>query len=306
MELSDLRIFRTVAREGGIVRAARRLHRVPSNITTRIQQLEASIGVQLFTRERNRLALSQSGERLLVHADRMLRMADEVRSAIAGDAPSGVLRLGALESTTASRLPAILAAYHKAYPDVSVELITGTNDALTAAVLDRRVEAAFVAEAPVGKDLAHQPLFRERLVIISAAGHVPIRRPQDVDGDSVIAFPNGCHYRRVLQRWLGERRLPSIRVLELGSYHAIVACVASGTGIALAPESVLETVQHATVTRHPLPKVYGDVVTPLVWRASEQSPALIALREMLAGKKPGASRVSPRMARASSRGVDGR
>jgi DNA-binding transcriptional LysR family regulator len=102
-----------------------------------------------------------------------------------------------------------------------------------------------------------------------------------VDADSVIAFPNGCYYRRVLQRWLGERRLPSIRVLELGSYHAIVACVASGTGIALAPESVLETVQQAAVTRHALPKVHSDVVTPLIWRASEQSPALVALRELL-------------------------
>ena len=76
MELSDLHIFRTVVREGGIVRAARRLHRVPSNITTRIKQLEASIGVQLFTRERHRLRLSQSGERLLVYADRMLLLSE--------------------------------------------------------------------------------------------------------------------------------------------------------------------------------------------------------------------------------------
>ena len=281
MELSDLHIFRTVVREGGIVRAAQRLHRVPSNITTRIKQLEASIGVQLFTREHHRLTLSQSGERLLVYADRMLLLSEEARSVLSGTAPAGVLRLGALESTAASRLPAILAAYHKAYPDVSVELITGTNDALTAAVIDRRVEAAFVAEAPATKELACQALFRERLVIISAASHAPIRRPQDVTADSVIAFPNGCYYRRVLQRWLGERRLPSIRVLELGSYHAIVACVASGTGIALAPESVLETVQHAAVTRHALPKLHSDVVTPLIWRASAQSPALVALRELL-------------------------
>ena len=297
MELSDLHIFRTVVREGGIVRAARRLHRVPSNITTRIQQLEASIGVQLFTRERRRLALSQSGERLLVYADRMLLLAEEARSVLSSSAPAGVLRLGALESTAASRLPAILAAYHKAYPDVSVELITGTNDALTAAVIDRRVEAAFVAEAPATKELAYQALFRERLVIISAASHAPIRRPQDVHADSVIAFPNGCYFRRVLQRWLGERRLSSIRVLELGSYHAIVACVASGTGIALAPESVLETVQHAAVTRHALPKVHSDVVTPLIWRASEQSPALVALRELLVRPRSMAKPAKPIAAR---------
>jgi len=294
MELSDLHIFRTVVREGGIVRAARRLNRVPSNITTRIKQLEASIGVQLFTRERHRLTLSQSGERLLVYADRMLLLSEEARSVLSDTAPAGVLRLGALESTAASRLPAILAAYHKAYPDVSVELITGTNDALTAAVMDRRVEAAFVAEAPATKEIAYQPLFRERLVIISAASHAPIHRPQDLEGDSVIAFPNGCYYRRVLQRWLGERRLPAIRVLELGSYHAIVACVASGTGIALAPESVLETVQHAAVTRNALPKVHSDVVTPLIWRTSEQSPALAALRELLARQRYAAGTMAVR------------
>jgi DNA-binding transcriptional LysR family regulator len=293
MELSDLRIFRAVAREGGIVRAAQRLHRVPSNITTRIRQLEASIGVQLFTRERNRLALSQSGERLLDYADRMLRLSDEAIGALSGTAPSGVLRLGALESTAASRLPAILGAYHQAYPDVSVELMTGTNDALTSAVIDRRVDAAFVAEAPASKELGHVPLFRERLVIISATSHRPIRRPQDVDGDSVIAFPNGCYYRRVLQRWLGERRMPSVRVLELGSYHAIIACVASGTGVALAPESVLETVQHAAVARHALAKVHSDIVTPLVWRASGQSPALAALRDLLARQR-GAKRAAGR------------
>jgi DNA-binding transcriptional LysR family regulator len=134
-------------------------------------------------------------------------------------------------------------------------------------------------------------------VIISAASHAPIRRPQDVHADSVIAFPNGCYFRRVLQRWLGERRLSSIRVLELGSYHAIVACVASGTGIALAPESVLETVQHAAVTRHALPKVHSDVVTPLIWRASEQSPALVALRELLVRPRSMAKPAKPIAAR---------
>lgn len=282
MELSDLVIFEAVAREGGIVRAARRLNRVPSNVTTRIQNLEASMGVALFTRERHRLTLSQGGLRLLDYAQRMLRLSDEARAAVADAAPAGVLRLGALESTTASRLPAVLAAYHGAHPGVSVELMTGTNDALTAAVLDRRVEAAFVAEAPSDARLASLALFRERLVIISATSHAPIRRPADVAGDSVIAFPNGCYYRRVLSRWLGERRMPSVRVLELASYHAIVACVASGTGIALVPESVLATVNGANVARHRLPRVRSEVVTPLVWRRGDVSPSLAALRDLFA------------------------
>jgi len=66
MDITDLRVFKAVVEEGGIIKAARRLHRVPSNVTTRVKQLEASLGVELFHRDRQRLHLSATGELLLV------------------------------------------------------------------------------------------------------------------------------------------------------------------------------------------------------------------------------------------------
>jgi DNA-binding transcriptional LysR family regulator len=281
VDLAELRIFKTVVEEGGIAKAARKLHRVPSNVTTRVKQLEASIGAELFIRERKRLFLSPAGELLLAYAEQLLRLSEEARSAVTGSTPRGVLRLGALESTTASRLPPVLARYHKAYPGVRVELATGTNDALTAAVLARRVDAAFVAEVPASKELAHLPLFAERLTLISSLEHRRIRTPADVEGDSVVAFPDGCAYRRRLHRWLGDSGSAALRVLDLSSYHAMVACVASGTGIALVPESVLETVQGAQVKRHRIPRDHAEIVTPLIWRVREESAALLALKEEL-------------------------
>lgn len=281
MNLSDLLIFKTVAEEGGILRAARKLHRVQSSVTTRIKQLETSIGVQLFFRERQRLVLSPSGESLLVYADKLLRLADEARIAVSGQSPSGVLRLGALESTSASRLPKVLARFHSSFPNVGVELQTGTNDALTAAVQNRRLDAAFVAEAPGDEALTALPLFREKLVLISPLDHRQVTAPRDVRDDSVIAFPNGCAYRRVLERWLGRKSLATIRVLELGSYHAIVACVASGTGIALVPEAVLDVVNTDEVARHPLPAVLAEAITSLIWRTAEASPSVSALQMLL-------------------------
>jgi len=286
MDLESLSIFRAVVHEGGILKAARKLHRVPSSVTTRIQQLEASLGAELFHRDRQRLHLSPRGQVLLDYADRLLSLSDEARQAVVGGAPSGVLRIGALESTTASRLPAVLAAYHRRYPEVRVELSTGTNDALLAALVARRIDAAFIVEAPADRSLATMPLFRERLGIISAASHAPIVRAQDVQDDSVISFPDGCAYRRVLMRWLGDRRVASMRILELSSYHAIVACVAAGTGIALVPQAVLATLRSPPVLWHPLPKVHGERVTPLVWRAGEVPPALAALQESLRLAEP--------------------
>jgi DNA-binding transcriptional LysR family regulator len=280
VDLAQLRIFKAVVEEGGVLRAARKLHRVPSNVTTRVKQLEAALGVELFVRDRRRLFLSPAGEQLLAYADRLLRLAEEARTAVAGTTPRGALRLGALESTTASRLPPILARYHRAYPAVRVELTTGTNDALTAAVLERRVDAAFVAEPPSSAELAHLPAFAERLTLISSLAHRRIRTPADVEGDSIVDFPDGCAYRRRLQRWLGAASAAA-PVLNLGSYHAIVACVAAGAGVALVPESVLDAVHGAQVRRHAMPRAISAVVTPLVWRRREESAAVAALKEEL-------------------------
>ncbi|HEY4375448.1 MAG TPA: LysR family transcriptional regulator [Burkholderiales bacterium] len=281
MNFADLQVFKTVVEEGGIVRAARRLHRVPSNVTTRIKHLEETVGMPLFHRDRQRLHLSPSGELLLGYADRLIRLSEEARHVVSGAAPQGALKLGALESTTASRLPALLAEYHRRFPEVRLELTTGTNDALLKAVAERRIDAAFIAESPPEQSLAFMPVFRERLTLISSPEHAPIKHARDVQDETLIAFPEGCGYRRVLQRWLGKQSLAAARVMDLGSYHAIVAMAAAGAGVALVPEAVLDTMPHAQVQRHPIPRAYSEIVTPLVWRAGEVSPPVLALRELV-------------------------
>ena len=288
MDFASLQVFKAVADEGGISRAARRLHRVQSNVTTRIQQLEASLGTQLFVREKRGLHLSPAGQVFLQYAEQMLRLAGEARNALAGDSPRGVLRIGTLESTAASRLPPLLARYHAAHPAVTVELVAGTTDALVEAVLGRRLEAAFVADCRPSLRLETMPAFREELVLVAPRSHPAIRRGRDVRADTLIAFPSGCAYRRRLQAWLGEDGVVPDRVLELASYHAIVACVASGTGVAIVPRSVLETIRRDEgVAVYPLGKGTAVTTTALVWRKGELSPPLKALQaEVAAVRKP--------------------
>ncbi len=291
MNFADLQVFKSVVDEGGVIKAASKLHRVPSAVTTRIKQLEASMGVQLFHRDKQRLHLSPAGALLLDYADRLIQLSDEARDVVSGSMPRGVLKLGALESTTASRLPPILAAFHGRFPQVRLELLTGTNDALLGQLAERRLDAAFTAEAPPERAFEHIPVFAERLTLISSPDHPPIKRPRDVEGCSLIAFPEGCAYRRVLQRWLGRDSLATFRVLDLSSYHAIVACVTAGTGIALMPESVLDAMPQASVRRHPIAKAQAQLTTPLVWRRGEISPSVLALRTLLASlpKQKGAA-----------------
>src|SRR5262245_62131553 len=125
MDLGDLDIFRTVVQAGGISRAAEKLNRVQSNVTTRVRQLEADLGVQLFIREGKRLHLTSEGKLLLDYADRLLGLASEAREAVRDAKPRGLLRLGAMESTSALRLPAPMNEYLSLYPAVTLELRAG-------------------------------------------------------------------------------------------------------------------------------------------------------------------------------------
>jgi DNA-binding transcriptional LysR family regulator len=258
---------------------------VQSNVTTRIQQLEESLGAKLFVREKRRLFLSPAGELFLGYAERMLSMSEQARDALLGDTPRGVLRIGALESTAAGRLPPLLSGYHQRYPAVRIELTTGTTDALVEAVTGRRIEAAFVAEFGAGSPLETLPVFSEELVLVAPRRHPGIRRARDVRADTVIAFPAGCAYRRRLQSWLAAGGVAPGRVLELSSYHAILACVAAGTGIAIVPKSVLKTVQPSGIATYPLVGNAGRATISLVWRRGECSQALRALQAALPGKR---------------------
>jgi len=289
MDFAALQVFKAVADEGGISPAARKLHRVQSNVTTRIQQLEASLGTKLFVRAKHRLHLAPAGEVFLHYAEQMLHLAEAARHAVLGDQPRGVLRVGTLESTAASRLPPLLARYHGKYPAVRVELTTGTTDTLVEAVLGRRLEAAFAADCRAAAPLAALPAFDEELVLIAPRAHPAIRRARDVRADTMIVFPGGCAYRRRLQTWLADDGVVLHRFLELGSYHAIVACVASGAGIALVPRSVLQTVRRREgLSVHRLRVALARSTTSLVWRTGEASPPLQALQAEIA--KPGTAR----------------
>ena len=148
-----------------------------SNVTTRIRQLEQHVGARLFRREGRSIRLSAEGHTLLVYADRLLRLADEAVSQMRTGKPKGMFRLGSLESTAGTRLAPILSRYHSLYPDVVVELATGTTGALITRVMNFDVEAAFVSEpftAPAW----------------SRAGIRRAARARDIKGDTQGVRPN--------------------------------------------------------------------------------------------------------------------
>jgi DNA-binding transcriptional LysR family regulator len=286
MDLAELRIFRAVVREGGVTRAAERLHRVQSNVTTRVRQLEDDLGTPLFVREGKRLHLTPAGQTLLGYADRLLALADEARDAVQDPQPRGVFRLGSMESTAAVRLPGPLNEFHRLYPDVQLELRIGNPQTLAKGVLAGDLDAAFVAEPIAAAPFDRVHAFEEEPVIVSAADHPPIGRNGGAPR-AVLVFENGCPHRKRLEDWYAKRGEMPERTIELGSYHAMLGCVVAGMGVALLPESVLSTFPEGRrLTVHRLPAGENRAETVLIWRKGAASPNVQALHKVLLDSRP--------------------
>ena len=282
MDLIDLHVFRTVVSAGGITRAAEQLHRVQSNVTTRIRQLEEDLGVQLFIREGKRMHVSPAGRTLLGYADRLLDLAREAREAVHQDHPSGLLRLGAMESTAAVRLPGPLSEYHRRFPAVTLELRTGNPGQLAAAILEGEIDAAFAAEPIADAPFDKVPVFDEELVIIAPADHPRIKSPRDAREGTVLVFEAGCPHRRRLEEWFARTGESPGRRVEMSSYHAMLGCVIAGMGVSLLPKSVLDAYpERKRLGVHNLPAGQDRAQTVLFWRKGADSPKVRALVEIL-------------------------
>ncbi|MBN8283013.1 LysR substrate-binding domain-containing protein [Zoogloea sp.] len=293
MDLSDLRMFRTIIEAGSLTRAAEQLHTVQSNVTTRLRQLEEDLGTPLFDRINRRLVITPAGTLLAGYAEKLLSLAEEARDAVRrADQPEGLLRLGAMETTAAARLPGVIAAFRRAYPRVELRLRTAPTPTLVQEVLTHQLDAALVSGPLVHPELECRAVVLEELVLISAADWAPIEKASDLARHGPVelfTFREGCSYRQRLFEWLQREGIPIARSSEFGTFEAILGCVAAGMGISLVPRAVIgphlgdTDPSRATLRVHPAPPDLARSVTVMIWhRARTHQPARQAFAECLA------------------------
>jgi len=282
MELSDLTIFCKVIETGGISAAAQQLNRVPSNITSRIQKLEADIDKSLFIREKNRLRASPAGEQLFGYAKKILSMAEEALTELNQSKPSGVLRLGSVEAVAASRLSKVLMDYHQNFSEVDLELTVSPTGNLVEKILASQLDLAMVSDPIFDKRVEVVPIFSETLVLVSALRHDVINSPADLgDKPTILGFSNQCIYRTRLAKWLkNEAIIP--KIIEINSYFTLLNCITAGMGVAFVPEKLLDCYPFVEGLKiHALPEHISKTTTCLIWRKDSVKPNMTAFKDTL-------------------------
>ena len=292
MEVRQLQIFCVLAEELSFTRTAERIHTVQSNVTTQIKALEEELGTPLFDRLAKRVMLTEAGRRFLPYAEKALTAMLEGHSAVQhGVEPAGPLRIGAPESVLAYRLPEVLHAFRKRYPQVEIIFRPHWDETLLTALEGGRLDMAIRMIDTVDHAQCASVRLRTEKVFLFAHPEHPLAnqhavQPQDLAGQVLLLTESGCAYRKKLDELLAWHKVRAGNITEFSSVEAIKQCVIAGMGIGLLPEIVVAAElknKQLKSLRWAGPDL--DIATHIVWHKDKWlSPGMLAFLEMLREK----------------------
>lgn len=284
MNIEDLYTFNVVAQKKSISRSAEHLNSVQSNITARIKRLETEYNTPLFYRHRQGVTLTPTGSTLLGYTEKILNLLEESKKVIKhSEYPTGSLKIGSMETTAAVRLPSILSEFNDLYPEVDLNLHTGTTEELIKSVMKREIDGGFIADRSGHTSLEEIPVFREQLELLSKDPSLVENTVEELKNQKIIVFKSGCFYRKTLEDWLLSEGIVSQKVMELNTLDGIIGCVKAGLGITMLTKSVANQLDYTQkLFRSPLPYKNGEVITYFVYRKDiVKTPAFVKFVELL-------------------------
>ncbi|MBO9465084.1 LysR family transcriptional regulator [Tropicibacter sp. R15_0] len=228
MTFEQLRTFLWVARLGGFRKASERLHLSQPAVSTRISNLEDELQAKLFERGPGDLVLTKQGQQLLGYAEQMLFVEEEIKNRVANPAETeGLFRLGASETIAQAWLPRFIEAFSTQFPRVNVDLTVDISLNLRAAILERRLDLAFlmgpISEYSV-KNLA-LPQFDLHWYKSKQINDV------DLAEIPIISYSSKTRPYRELTSELSRRVGPKSRVFSSASLSASLKMIASGIAV---------------------------------------------------------------------------
>jgi LysR family transcriptional regulator for metE and metH len=261
LEIRHLRLVAAIAEEGGMTRAAERLHLTQSALSHQLRDAEQKLGTALFLRLSRRMVPTPAGEELLASAGRVLdelgRAEARIRSRGAGE--TGTIRLSTECYTCYHWLPPLLAGFRERHPGIEVRIDLEATRRTVAALLEGKLELALVSSEPKDRRLRLTPLFEDELVVVMSAAHRLARRthvrPADLEDETVLVYPPK-EDSLLLQRALLPAGIRPRAVLEVPLTEAVLEMARAGVGVAfLARWAIARELGAGSLVARPLSRV---------------------------------------------------
>ena len=293
MDLTLLRAFITVAREGNLTRAAVQLHLTQPAVSLQIKHLQETLGVTLFTRTSHGLSLTRDGQALLPHAERALGAAADVERAAQSlrHEVRGRLRIGTILDPAFLRLGGFLKQLVESWPHIETALRHGMSGWVLEQIRAGELDVGYYIGLPSEDDTRDGPAFHaltlthfQYRVLAPAGWKDRVKGARDWRSLAALPWiwtPPASAHNRLLSRCFGEAGVKPVKVAEVDQEPSMLDLVKSGVGLTLARDATAIAEAHA----HALTIVEGITVpTQLSFVTLEErkdEPAIAAALKLI-------------------------
>lgn len=238
LTLRQLQVFAEAARQLSFSRTAETLHLTQPAVSMQIRQLEEAVGLALFERVGRRLALTEAGQILRLHAARVmgeLQDAEQAISALQG-LRGGRVAVG-LVSTAKYFTPRLLSMFSASYPDIEVRLLVGNREELIRMLENNEIDLAVMGRPPEKLDVISEACAANPHVLAAARGHrLEGRRGLDLHElrtETFLLREPGSGTRNVMEALFKQHLFKPARAIIMGSNETVKQAVMAGIGISL-------------------------------------------------------------------------
>ena len=245
MDLGQLEVFLTVAREGRFSRAAEKLFRTQSAVSQTIHKLEEELGEPLLDRSSRDGLLTDAGRVVQEYAERLLNLRNDAQEALVElrELHKGKLAIAANEFTALYLLP-VLGEFRRLHPMIKIVVQRALGSHIPDDVLRHNSELGVLTYDPQEPQLCSTVVYLDELIFVVPPTH-PLARAQQVSirqlgAESFVAHIVSSPYREKVIQAFKRHKTPLHMDIELPTLQAIKRFVAMGNGVALLPEISVE------------------------------------------------------------------
>ena len=292
MELRVLNYFLMVAREENITKAASLLHLTQPTLSRQLMQLEEELGVQLFTRSKHRMVLTDDGMLLRRRAEELVSLAEKTKEELQHQQKelSGKVYIGSGELQSSQFLAQLIFAFRQKHPLVQFELYSGHSDNIKERIEQGLLDVGLLQEpVDISKyDFLRTPMKEKWGVLVSEDCPLAQKEavtPKDL-AQAPLILPQRESVLNELTHWFGEyaHQIHAVATGNLEYNLAILARNHLGCVIAVKLDCQFDGVKFIPLS----PKLESGTV--LVWKKNTVfSPATTAFlqeaKEYLSGMK---------------------
>jgi DNA-binding transcriptional LysR family regulator len=246
LDFVDLRLFTGIAETNSLTRGAERVHMSLPAASTRIKNLEESIGAKLLYRASNGVTLTPPGQVLLQYAVDVLRQMEHLCSELQEYAQGvkGHVRLFANTTAITEFIPGVLSRFLASHSNVNVDLRERLSPRIVRAVTDGSADIGIVAGNVRTEGLEVIPYREDRLILVCARSH-PLGQKPEVMFEETLDYEQVClpeasaiHSFIMEAAERAHRRLK--QRIQVGNFDAMCRLVEANVGIGILPESAAQ------------------------------------------------------------------